>query len=236
MALLTWWRGDHRPQLQPLDGFCAAASNDAQLVATLAGLEPAEAERRLRSQHRPYVAFMDATPVAYGWVALEGAAIGELDIAVTLPTGDRYLWDFATLPAWRGRGIYPRLLQTILDREESNAERFWIIHAPENGASQAGIEKAGFRAVGQLSFRRGGGTGVVPEGLVSRAHQGAALLGVPVIEPMRLTAAQEPPLAPCWHCVLDARQRATSDAAVACWWTVPPTVDDAAGCTCGCGT
>jgi ribosomal protein S18 acetylase RimI-like enzyme len=236
MALLTWWRGDPRPQLQPLDGFWAAASNDAQLVATLAGLALPEAERRLRSQHRPYVAFMGTTPVAYGWVALEGAAIGELDVAVTLPPGDRYLWDFATLPAWRGRGIYPRLLQTMLDREERNAERFWIIHAPENGASQAGIEKAGFRTVGQLSFRRGGGTGVVPEGLVSRAHQGAALLVVPVIEPMQLTAAQELPLAPCWHCVLDARQRAAGHATVACWWTVPLTGDVALGCTCGCGT
>jgi RimJ/RimL family protein N-acetyltransferase len=234
MALLTWWRGDPRPQLETLDGFWAGPTADAQLLATLAGLEVGEAERRLRSQHRPYVASIDQTPVAYGWVALDGAAIGELDVAVTLPAGDRYLWDFATLPAWRGRGIYPRLLQAILDAEAAHAERFWIIHAPENGASQAGIEKAGFRAVGELSFRRGGGTGVVPEGLAGRAQQGAALLGVPVIETLRLTAGEEPPLAPCWHCVLDARQRATSDAAVACWWTVPQTGADAQGCTCGC--
>lgn len=236
MALLTWWRGDPRPQLPTLDGFGAGATGDAEVVATLAGLGLPEAERRLRSHHRPYVAWMGPTPVAYGWVALAGAAIGELDVAVSLPPGDRYLWDFATLPAWRGRGIYPRLLQTILDREAGDAERFWIIHAPENRASQAGIERAGFRAVGELSFRRGGGTGVVPAGLTSRAHQGAALLGVPVLEPLHVTTAQEPPLAPCWHCVLTARQRATGDAAIACWWTVPTAAAAVRQCACGCGT
>jgi RimJ/RimL family protein N-acetyltransferase len=236
MALLTWWRGDPRPRLTELDGFRAVASDDAQLLATLANFELTEAERRLRSQHRPYVAYLGETPVAYGWVAREGAAIGELGVEVKLPAGDRYLWDFATLPAWRGRGIYPRLLQAILDAEDGNAERFWIIHAPENGASQAGIEKAGFRPVAELSFRRGGGTGLVPEGLVSRAQAGAAVLGVPVIEGIRLNSGEEPPVAPCWHCVLQVRQRGAHDTIVACWWTVPTMVDTTPSCTCGCST
>jgi hypothetical protein len=71
--------------------------------------------------------------VAYGWVADAGAAIGELDVAFRLEANDRYLWDFVTLPAWRGRGVYPHLLQAILRAEEGG--RFWIINAPENVAS-----------------------------------------------------------------------------------------------------
>ncbi len=66
MALLTWWRGDPRPHLNTLHGFRAAPSEDAALVAALAGLDPREAERRLRSHHRAYVAYMGPTPVAYG--------------------------------------------------------------------------------------------------------------------------------------------------------------------------
>lgn len=234
MALLTWWQGDPWPTLDTLDGFRATASDDAVLLATLSGYDVHEARRRLRSQHRPYVAFIGTTPVAYGWVSLEGAAIGELGVQVTLPARNRYLWDFATLPAWRGRGIYPRLLQAILQIEGQSAEQFWIIHAPENGASQAGIEKAGFRPVGELSFRRNGGTGLVPGGLHERASAGAALLGVPLIEEVLITKATEQPLAPCWRCVIAAREGGAGDAAVACWWTVPSTDVVLHQSTCGC--
>src|SRR5690349_10043521 len=109
MALFTWWQGDLLPTLRALDGFHAVASDDVQLLAALTGREETEVQRRLLSHHRPYVASIGKVPVAYGWVALEGADIGELDVQFTLPRGDRYLWDFKTLPAWRGRGIYPRL-------------------------------------------------------------------------------------------------------------------------------
>jgi GNAT superfamily N-acetyltransferase len=234
MALFTWWRTDPRPALRELDGFHAAASDNAQLLATLAGLDVKEVKRRLHSCHRPYVAYMGTTPVAYGWVALEGADIGELGIEFTLPRCDRYLWDFATLPAWRGRGIYPRLLQAILHAEERDAERFWIIHAPENSASQAGIERAGFRCVGELSFRRGAGAALVGGNLLEHAQVGAALLGVPLVEEVMILTAQEEPLAPCWRCVIDARQSGAGDAAVDCW-APPPVLAASPPCTCGCG-
>jgi GNAT superfamily N-acetyltransferase len=220
MALLTWWQGDPWPTLGTLDGFRAAASDDAVLLATLSGYDVHEAQRRLHSHHRPYVASIGTTPVAYGWVSLEGAAIGELGVQVTLPAGNRYLWDFAALPDWRNRGIYPRLLQAILQIERQTAEQFWIIHTG-NGASQAGIGKAGFRPVGELSFRRNGGAGLVPGGLHERASAGAALLGVPLIEEVLIMKATEQPLAPCWRCVIAARERGAGDTAVACWWTAP---------------
>ncbi len=234
MALFTWWRGDPLPILPELDGFHAAASDNADLLATLAGLDLEEARRRLAGHHRPYVAYLGGVPVAYGWVALEGADIGELDVQFTLPAGDRYLWDFKTLPEWRGRGIYPRLLQAILRAESRDAEHFWIIHAPENGASQAGIEKAGFRVAGELSFRRNEGAGLVPADLPARAHVGAALLGVPLIEEVMILTAREEPLAPCWRCVLDARESGAGDSAVDCW-PEAPAFAAAQSCTCGCG-
>lgn len=234
MALFTWWRGDSLPPLRKLDDFHVQASDDAQFLAALTDLGVPEVRRRLRSHHRPYVASLGGVPVAYGWVALEGADIGELDVEFTLPQADRYLWDFKTLPAWRGRGMYPRLLQAILRAELCDAERFWIIHAPENGASQVGIEKAGFRVAGELSFRRNEGAGLLPGDLPARARFGAALLGVPLIEEAMILTAQEQPLAPCWRCVIDARQSGAGDADVDCW--APPAVLTAVPpCTCGRG-
>jgi hypothetical protein len=86
--------------------------------------------------------------VAYGWVAAGEASIGELTISFGMAAQDRYLWDFQTLPQWRGLRIYPRLLQGIMRHAALEDGRFWIINAPENVASAKGIGKAGFRVVG----------------------------------------------------------------------------------------
>jgi GNAT superfamily N-acetyltransferase len=114
--------------------------------------------------------------VTYGWVATREASIGELNLVFPITADSRYLWDFATLPDWQGKGLYPRLLQAIVQAER--AERFWIIHAPENLPSGAGIHKAGFQAVGQLSFQHDNSLGLIPFELPERARIGAALLGV----------------------------------------------------------
>src|SRR5262249_25891834 len=151
--------------------------------------------------HQPYIALLGEAPVAYGWVAGAGATIGELGVSFVLPRGDRYLWDFATLPTWRGRGLYPHLLQGIIAAEAARAARLWIIHAPENRASCRGIAKAGFAPIGELSFRADGTAGFRPHDRPERARVGAALLGVPLLD---ADGATTEPLATCWHCAIEA--------------------------------
>jgi ribosomal protein S18 acetylase RimI-like enzyme len=68
------------------------------------------------------VGYLGGVATTYGWVATRAASIGELSIAFTLPSGDRYLWDFATDPDQQGQGLYPRLLQAIVREEQ--ADRF----------------------------------------------------------------------------------------------------------------
>ncbi|MCC6453810.1 MAG: GNAT family N-acetyltransferase [Caldilineaceae bacterium] len=212
MAFAIWWQGDLLPALSEINGFSAGIEDDAQLLARMAKLEVSEVERRLHEGHRPYVARIGNEPVAYGWVATQRAHIGELDVTIALPHADRYLWDFATLPAWRGRGIYPRLLQAILVSEPSYVKRFWIIAAPENHASSAGIQKAGFTSVAHLSFQRQGEPGLIATGSGERIVTAATLLQVPVLEgDPRLT------LSPCWHCAIDARQDGRAVADALCW-------------------
>ena len=148
-------------------------------------------------------------------------SIGELDINFELPLDDRYLWDFATLPDWQGRGLYPRLLQSILDQEIQNAKRFWIIHAPENLPSGAGMSKAGFEFVGQLSFTLDGEVGLAPyPDSTKRARIGADLLQVPIIESV---------LAPCWTCGVMVAKHAVKADADSCW---PPKRSNGSACCC----
>ncbi|MEQ8671854.1 MAG: GNAT family N-acetyltransferase [Aggregatilineales bacterium] len=190
MALATWWASDPLLDLSPLSNFHVRLVADDARLAPINRITIAEVEQRRRDGHQPYIGFIGKTAVSYGWVARREASIGELNLAFSIPVDSRYLWDFATLPDWQGRGLYPRLLQAIVQMEQ--AERFWIIHAPENLPSGIGMQKAGFQAVGQLSFQRNNSLGLIPFDMLERARIGARLLDVPLIEDG---------LSPCWRCV-----------------------------------
>lgn len=191
MSLATWWYEDPRPELAPLERFTVCSVEDDALLARMASLPPEEIAARRAEGHRPYVAWIDGDPAGYGWVATRVASIGELELTITLPPGNRYLWDFATLPEFRGRGVYPHLLAEIARRESPPATRLWIIHAPENLPSGIGISRAGFVPVTELSFDAEGLPALAPLVEGPRPAAAAALLGLP------LAAAD---LAPCWGC------------------------------------
>src|SRR6266536_1329803 len=148
----SWWRGDPRPDLQPLAGLTVEVATADAALADLNQIQVGEVFRRVRAGHRPYLARLGGEPVAYGWVATREASFGGGRVRFEVPSPQRYLWDFATRPAWRGRGIYPRLLQAILAAEAAEAERFWILHEWFNGASRRGIARAGFQAAATLVF------------------------------------------------------------------------------------
>ena len=221
MSFATFWIEDTFTSIASLPGFSAGPAVDLDELAEINHLSHAEVMDRQKDGHRPYVARIDGQPVAYGWLATSKVSIGELNINVELPSEDRYLWDFATLPDWQGRGLYPRLLQSILEQEIQNAKRFWIIHAPENLPSGAGMSKAGFEFVGQLSFTLDGKVGLAPySDSTERARIGADLLHVPIIESI---------LAPCWNCggmVAKHPDKADVDS---CW---PPSRSSEIKCCC----
>jgi hypothetical protein len=99
MALATWWRSDPLPSLPVVPGFHAVMSDDDVMLARLNRIPLAEVRARRHDGHRPYIGRLHDMPVAYGWVATRSASIGELNLTITLSQRDRYLWDFATLPA-----------------------------------------------------------------------------------------------------------------------------------------
>lgn len=221
MSFAAFWTEDPLPSIAPLPGFAAGPAFDWDELAKINHLSRAELDNRRKDGHRPYVARMNGQPAAYGWLATRNISIGELDIHVELLPDNRYLWDFATLPDWQGRGLYPRLLQSILKQETQNAERFWIIHAPENLPSSAGMSKAGFEFVGQLSFTPDGKVGLAPYlDSAERAHIGADLLRVPLIESI---------LAPCWNCGGAVAKHPDLVDVDSCW---PPSPSNEKTCCC----
>lgn len=188
-------RADPMPSMAPLPGLVVRREEHASAMAVLQGRPESEIARRLDAGHRAYVAWRDGEPAAWGWVATRTADIGELGASFDVAEGQRYLWNFVTLAAHRGQGIYPRLLDAIVRAESREAERFWIAYAPENHASGAGIRKAGFVALAELSFDAAGRAALrslAPGG----ARIASRVLGLP--------EAQDD-LAPCWRCVRAGR-------------------------------
>lgn len=209
MPLATRHRDEPYPALAPLEGLEVHHVWDAAFMATLQGRAETEIAARMEAGHRAYVAWLHEAPAAWGWVATREAYIGELGVTLRLRGGERYLWNFVTLPSHRGLGIYPRLLQAILRTESVDAERFWIGYAPENHASGAGIRKAGFVDAVELSFDTSGRPALRP--LVADASAVASMLGLPVTTES---------LAPCWRCVRAGRGSMSCGGRCACDYQV----------------
>ncbi|HEY8597476.1 MAG TPA: GNAT family N-acetyltransferase [Thermomicrobiales bacterium] len=172
----AWWPGDPAPTFGPWPEFGVAVANDDAALGRLSGADGAELRAWRGDGNHPYLARVSGEVVACGWSATRTLAIGELGLVRSLPAGDRYLWGFVTAEAWRGQGIYPRLIAAIIDQEGA-AHRYWIGHEPGHNSSSRGILKAGFRQVGEIYRRLAGDFTLIPAGAPERAGIGAAVLG-----------------------------------------------------------
>jgi RimJ/RimL family protein N-acetyltransferase len=74
---------------------------------------------------------------------------------LSLSEGEVEIKHCLTTPALRGRGIYPKVINEIMNYAEENWIRrvFMCVH-PENHPSIRGIEKAGFKLTGNVRFRK----------------------------------------------------------------------------------
>ncbi len=179
MPFGTWWRGDYLPDLSSLPTFSAHLSTDTLLISRLTNLSQEVISARFQTGNHCYIGFLDETPVAFGWVATQKGYISGFQFSFVVPPQNCYLWDFLTLPEWRGRGIYPRLLQTII-RHNYLIDRFWIGYEPGNESSASGINKAGFHIVSDFVITGGHISGLVLFDGSDYARASADLFNLPV--------------------------------------------------------
>ena len=135
-------RDDVSPALIPLAGFEVHQVWDAEFMARLQGRAVEEMSARFDAGHRAYVAWRNEEPAAWGWVATTSARIGELDASFMIAARERYLWNFVTLPAHRGLGIYPRLLQASVTGQITHLHPRRLAHRSEKAGSQLGPDNS----------------------------------------------------------------------------------------------
>jgi phospholipase/carboxylesterase len=164
---------------------------------TLAGLEVAQelaramdlgdqavVVQRFDNGRHCYVGRIEGRLATYGWVTFDEEDIGELSLSIRLKAGEAYIWNCATLPAYRGQRLYPALLTHIVgELHRQGVRRVWICTDADNLPSQSGIVLAGLQSIGDVFISRVltmhrawlRGRPGIPERLVMDARQ--ALLG-----------------------------------------------------------
>ncbi len=131
---------------------------DPDLVPALAstmGISSSALFKRFESGRRCYTAWVGDQLASYGWVSFDDEHIGELNLRMRLLPGEAYIWDCATLTAFRRNHLYSALLGHIIG--ELRAEGFcraWIGADVDNKPSQQGIAHAGFHHVADLIVAR----------------------------------------------------------------------------------
>lgn len=191
MSLYTFSKTDSMPSIKMIDGIRMEECFNVELLSEIGAITVDDVMKRLANGHTAFVAYMNNQPAAFGWMARQKAQIGELNHQMKLPEGNRYLWNFRTLETFRGLGIYPALLQFIMNAEMGNADRFWIIHAPENKSSLSGIIKAGFQFVGKLYINENGHVAIEKNRRSDGYKMMLAIMAIPV---------STQPAASCWNC------------------------------------
>lgn len=127
----------------------------ARLVEAMHPTPLLEIHDRLSSGRRAYAVEAGPSVVAYGWVSLGDEHIAEVEGTIRVGPGEAYIWDCATLPAWRGRGLYPALLRAIArDLAAEGLEWVWIAARRENLPSLRGFEKAGYVPMANVDYWR----------------------------------------------------------------------------------
>ena len=77
-----------------------------------------------------------------------------------------------THPDYRGKGIYPKMLNVICNRFAKNKENAWIFCEENNHASQRGILKAGFSFVGKGEKTKPFGMGLLGKYIITELYEG----------------------------------------------------------------
>jgi GNAT superfamily N-acetyltransferase len=134
---------------------CAGPDLIPALASGMSGVSAEELLKRFETGRRCYTAWVNDQIGAYGWVSLQDEHIGELNLRIRLLPGEVYIWDCATIPAFRRNHLYSALLSYIL--QELAAEglcRAWIGADLDNRPSQQGMARAGFHHVADLVVAR----------------------------------------------------------------------------------
>jgi ribosomal protein S18 acetylase RimI-like enzyme len=129
--------------------FAEVERTAADALATAMGLRGAAPVRqRFDAGRRCFAAWVDGQIAAYCWVSGANEYVSELEREFQLQDHEAYIWDCATLPAFRHQRLYSALLSRIVATLQGEGlRRIWIGASLGNRPSHRGFANAGFRPI-----------------------------------------------------------------------------------------
>jgi len=130
-------------------------SEIAPLSAAMGITNSKEVSNRLESGRRCFAAWFRDQIVTYCWVSRIAECVGEIEHAIHFKPDEAYIWDCATLPEYRHRGIYSGLLAFMASTLANDGiSRVWIGSSLDNTHSLRGFANAGYSEVATLFYFR----------------------------------------------------------------------------------
>jgi len=158
LVILRASRLDYQPE--PLHGFSIvrlAGTLSAEQRETVEKAMAAAAEprglvaQRLAHGDQFFGWQIDDDVVSFGWVTYKDRIVGRIQFKDAV--GRAFLFNFHTLAPYRGRGLYPALLEMMRFTLGKEAITEYIIDVnAHNVSSLKGIHKAGFSPVVQIDY------------------------------------------------------------------------------------
>lgn len=134
--------------LVPADFLRAGPELAMELAHAMGHNNPSPVFQRFSLGKQCYIARVDGNIAAYGWITFDKEHIGELGLTMRLNQDEAYIWDCATLPAYRGQRLYPALLAHMLaELQCAGLARIWIGTDADNLPSQSGVARVGCQPV-----------------------------------------------------------------------------------------
>jgi GNAT superfamily N-acetyltransferase len=131
-------------------------------LAAAMNVPAAEVAARMGRGSRALAAWHGEQLAAYCWVSFQREHVGELGRDLFLAPGEPYIWDCATVPRFRGQGLYTSVLRALLDLlAAEGAHRAWIGASSTHAASNHTFVTVGFRAAVAVVAVRLAGRGVI---------------------------------------------------------------------------
>jgi hypothetical protein len=141
------WAADLRSSSPPPAGLTAEVrevdAKSAMAIAAVMGGEGNLVSKRLARGCRCFGVWLGREVVGYGWVSAQPEWIGEIELEITPPPGEAYVWNCVTVMEHRRKGIFRELLHSIAARGRvEGMKRLWIgsVAIPAEGA----VGAAGF--------------------------------------------------------------------------------------------
>ena len=134
-----------------------AKSEDIRRLQRLAKFNDGMAQQRLNAGHLCFVALNSGSLANYAWFCFHEGYIDELETKIRVTPGSVYRYDVFTLPAYRGRGIFPSAFEESSKYLSQNdiKEMYGLVDS-NNSPMLRVYEKAGIASqkIGDVTYIR----------------------------------------------------------------------------------